>query len=291
MQDFRMDTFLAVCRLLNYTKAAEELHITQPAVSQHIRYLEDYYEVQLIRFEGKKLCLTEAGSLLRNAATTMKHDEIILREQLKMGKRRKLVFGATLTIGDFVLPSMLARYMIENPETEVRMTVDNTETLLKKIDAGELDFAVIEGYFHKAEYDYKIYSVENYIAVCSAAYIFQQEPKILSDLFSEPIILRERGSGTREIFERHMEERNCSVRDFRQIIEIGSISAIKLLAAERCGITFLYEAAAKRELESGTLRQIHLADFEVRHNFTFVWRKNSIFDDRYHDVFDDLLKK
>jgi LysR family transcriptional regulator, transcriptional activator of the cysJI operon len=291
MQDFRMDTFLTVCRLLNYTKAAEELHITQPAVSQHIRYLEDYYEVRLIRFEGKKLCLTDEGCLLRNAATTMRHDEIILREQLKMGKHRKLVFGATLTIGDFVLPSVLARFMNKNPETEVRMTVDNTETLLKQIDSGELDFAVIEGYFHKAEYDYKVYSAENYIAVCSAAYKFQQEPKILSDLFSEPIILREQGSGTREIFERHMEERNCSVRDFRQIIEIGSISAIKLLAAESCGITFLYEAAAKRELESGTLRQIPLSDFEVRHNFTFVWRKNSIFDDRYHDVFDELLQK
>lgn len=172
MLDYRIDTFLTVCRLLNYTKAAEELHITQPAVSQHIRYLEDYYEVQLIHFDGKRLCLTEEGRLLRNAATTVKHDEIILREQMKTGKRRTLVFGATLTIGDFVLPGMLARYINSSPETEVKMTVDNTETLLKQIDSGELDFAVIEGYFHKAEYDYKIYSIENYIAVCGSSYAF-----------------------------------------------------------------------------------------------------------------------
>lgn len=289
MQDFRMETFLTVCSLLNYTKAAEVLHITQPAVSQHIKCLENHYGARLFSNEGKKLYLTEAGIILYNAATTMKHDEIMLREQMTMNKWEKLIFGATLTIGDFVLPTKLAQYVIENPETEVRMTVDNTETLLNKIDQGELDFAIIEGYFHKTEYDYKIYSCERYIAVCSASYRFQQEPKNLSDLFSERIILREPGSGTREIFERNMEEKNCSVRDFRRIIEISSISAIKLMVAAGCGITFLYEAAVKKELEYGILRQIPLSDFDVHHNFNFVWRKNSIFVDRYQNIFDSLL--
>lgn len=289
MQDFRMNTFLTVCRFLNYTKAAEALNITQPAVSQHIHYLEEHYEVKLFCYEGKKLRLTEAGSVLRNAATTMKHDEMILCEQLKMGGRLKLFFGATLTIGDFVLPTKLARFLINNPETEALMLVDNTETLLKRIDTGELDFAVVEGYFRKAEYDYKIYSREHYIAVCSTSFVFQQEPKTVSDLFGERIILRELGSGTREIFERYMKERNCSVMDFQHIIEIGSISAIKLLVASGCGITFLYEAAVEKELKSGTLRRIPLSDFDVYNSFTLVWRKNSIYDERYLKIFDELL--
>ena len=124
MQDFRMETFLTVCELLNYTRAAEALHITQPAVSQHIRCLEEYYGVKLFRYEGKRLRLTEAGALLRNAATTMKHDEIILRELLASGDRPRFAFGATLTIGDFVLPPKLARYLIDNPEADVRMAVN-----------------------------------------------------------------------------------------------------------------------------------------------------------------------
>lgn len=289
MQDFRMETFLTVCELLNYTKAAEALHITQPAVSQHIRCLEEYYGVKLFRYEGKRLRLTEAGALLRNAATTMKHDEIILRELLASGDRPRFAFGATLTIGDFVLPPKLARYLIDNPEADVRMLVGNTETLLRKIDAGELDFAVIEGYFRKTEYDYQVYSQERYIAVCGSAFTFRQTPRTVSDLFGEHIILRERGSGTREILERYMEERNCSVLDFRQITEIGSMSAIKSLVAAGCGISFLYEAAVRSELADGTLRRIPLTDFEIHNNFTLVWRKNSIFDDRYLRIFDELL--
>ena len=289
MQDFRMETFLTVCKFMNYTKAAQALNITQPAVSQHIRLIEDYYNVKLFYYEGKKLHLTEAGILLRDAATTMRHDEIILSEQLKTGGRLKFVFGATLTIGDFVLPEKLAYYIKKEQDAEVQMLVDNTETLLKKINSGELDFAIIEGYFHKAEYDYKVHSRQHYIAVCSGSHVFKQEPKVLSDLFGERIILRESGSGTREILERHMEEKNYSIRDFRHIMEIGSISAIKSLVAADCGITFIYEAAVKQELKSCVLRKIPLTDLKIYNNFTMVWRKNSIFDNRYLKIFDELL--
>lgn len=284
-----METFLTVCRYLNYTNAAKALHITQPAVSQHIRFLEDYYKIKLFYYERKKLRLTEAGILLRNATTTMKHDEIIMSEQLKTGGSSRLVFGATLTIGDFIMPEKLAHYMAEDQEAEVRMLVNNTQTLLKKIDTGELDFAVIEGYFRKAEYDYKVYSRQQYIAVCSGPYVFKQNPNTVSDLFGERVILREPGSGTREILERYLEERNCSIRDFQQIVEIGSISAIKQLVSAGCGITFLYEAAVKRELESGILHQISIADFEVYNNFTMVWRKGSIFYERYLKIFEEFF--
>ena len=79
MLDFRMETFLAVCRYMNFTRAAEKLNITQPAVSQHIRFLEKHYNTKLFRYEGKKLELTEAGEILKNASLTMMHDETAAR--------------------------------------------------------------------------------------------------------------------------------------------------------------------------------------------------------------------
>ena len=92
MIDFRIDTFLAVCQYMNYTKAAEALSITQPAVTQHIHYLEEHFGVKLFQFQGKRPVLTEAGQLLRDAATTLKHDEIYLREKLlDTTKRGKLL--------------------------------------------------------------------------------------------------------------------------------------------------------------------------------------------------------
>ncbi len=291
MQDFRMETFLTVCRLMSFTNAARELNITQPAVSQHIRVIEDYYGVRLFDSEGKKLRLTHAGVLLQNAATTVRHDDMILMEQMKPDREISLSFGATLTIGDFVLPERLAAFLKREPEAKIKMLVDNTQALLKKINAGELDFAVIEGYFRKSEYEHQVWSRQHYIAVCGACYSFRKRVRSLSDLFGERILLREQGSGTREIFERYMAERNGSVLDFESRMEIGSISAIKSLAAAGCGITFLYEAAVKSELECGSLRRIPLSDFEIYNDFTMVWRKGSIFNDRYLHLFDGLLSE
>lgn len=287
MQDFRMETFLMVCETLNYTKAAQALHITQPAVSQHMAVLEKHYGVKLFVFEGKTMRLSAAGELLRNAAITIKHDEILLHDQMKTSGRPQFIFGATRTIGDFVMPDKLAQYLAHNPQADVRMLVDNTETLLQKINAGTLDFAMIEGYFQKSEFDSAVYSREQYIAVSAGSRIWNSVR--LADLFAERIILREPGSGTREVLRRHLEERNGSVLDFQEMVEIGSIRAIKSMVAAGCGITFLYEASAKQEINSGVLQPIPLQDFFVENDFTWVWRKNSQYADRYQRVFEALV--
>jgi DNA-binding transcriptional LysR family regulator len=286
-----METFLAVCKHLSYTKAAEALRITQPAVSQHIRHLEAHYGVRLFHYEGKQLRLTNSGRLLLSAANTIKHDEAALGEQMRKGPQERMIFGATRTIGDFVLPNMLARYVRSHPDAEVRMIVDNTENLLRQLDSGALDFAVIEGYFQKADYDYQSWSSQRFIAVSAASHIFQKPPQVISDLFEERILLREPGSGSREIFERHIEESNASVQDFRQIVEIGSIHAIKALVTAGCGITFLYEAAAATELASGILKAINLSDFNVTHSFSAVWRKKSLYADQHLQKFSELLRQ
>ena len=289
MQDFRMETFLTASRLLSYTDTARELHITQPAVSQHIRFLEEHYNAKLFHYEGKKLCLTEAGLLLRKAAITMKHDEITLLETLKASPRRKLVFGATRTIGDYFIPDTLIQYLANEQDTDICMLVDNTETLLHKIDSGELDFALVEGYFRKSEYDYKIFSKQKFIAVCGLEYLPDSRNPTIDSLFESCIIVREPGSGTREILERTLNERNSSIADFQRVIEVGSIRAIKSLVSANCGITFLYEAAAAQELREGSLREIPLIDFKRSNSFTMVWRKNSIFREQYLNLYRRLF--
>ena len=289
MQDFRMETFLTACRLLNFTETAKQLHITQPAVSQHIHFLEEQYGAKLFTYEGKKLCLTEAGVLLRKAATTMKHDEITLRERLRSGARAKRTFGATLTIGDYFMPDILARALANEPSTDLCMHVGNTETLLNKIDMGELDFALVEGYFRKAEYDYKVFSEQRFVAVCGSGFCADSAAQTLGALFGSCLLVREPGSGTREILERYLREKNSSIADFSRVIEIGSIRAIKSLVAAGCGITFLYEAAVAEELAAGTLRRIPLEDFSRSNPFSMVWRKNSIFHEQYLQLFEALF--
>ena len=286
MLDFRMETFLTVCRYMNFTRASEKLNITQPAVSQHIRFLEKHYNTKLFRYEGKKLRLTGAGEILRNASLTMMHDEQSMQSEMQeTEKEAEIRFGATRTIGDSVMGSVLEKYLARYPQARIHMEVENTHDLLVRLDEGRIDFALVEGFFKKSEYDFQIFSREKYIAVCSPDYVFQNTPDCIEKLFQERLLLREEGSGTREVLERCLEAHNLSVQDFDKRMEVGSMQTIKELTKAGCGITFLYEAAVRRELEEGSLRQIPLQDFPVTHEFAFIWRRGSIYADWYRELF------
>ena len=286
MLDFRMETFLAVCQCMNFTRASEQLNITQPAVSQHIRFLEKHYNTKLFRYEGKKLRLTGAGEILRNASLTMMHDEISMQSEMQKSEEgTEIRFGATRTVGDMLMGNILEKYLREYPDADIHMVVENTQELLKRLDDGRIDFALVEGFFKKSEYDYQKYSEENYIAVCSPDHPFRKKTASIEDLFGERLLLREEGSGTREVLERYLDSQNLSTADFERTMEAGSLHTIKELTKSGCGITFLYEVAVREELRSGTLIRIPLKDFQVTHEFTFIWRRGSIYADRYREIF------
>ena len=291
MLDFRMDTFLALCRTMNYTRAAEELNITQPAVTQHIQYLQRHYGVKLFQYRDKHLFLTEAGAALRSAALTMEHDERELMEQLPLLQKgmQHLRLGATLTVGEYALPPHLGRYMKRHPDVALHLVVGSTRRLLEGLNRGELDAAVVEGYFAKREYDAIRWSMEPYVCVCAAGSALEG-PMELEDLFTQTLILRDPESGPREILERALLERNFQLSDFRRVVEINDLTVIKQLVEQNCGITFLYRRAVERELEEGQLRQVFLRGWEVQHEFTFLWRKGSVFEQNYRRLYAQLCQ-
>ena len=290
MLDFRINTFLAVCEYMNFTKAAQVLCVTQPAVSQHIKYLEKTYDTKFFKFEGKKINLTKSGDIFYQTAITMKHDEEYLKEKITQEKSgiRNLKFGATLTIGEFILPSKLHNYVNKNKDIKITMIVEDTKELLYKLEHGEIDFALVEGYFTKSEYDYAVYSKEKYICVAGKNYKFIKKPRVLEDLLQETLIIREEGSGTRDIFEKNLEGQNLTLDDFSKVIEIGNINAIKYLVENNNGITALYEVAVKDELKNGTLIKIEVDDLQKNHDFYFIWRKNSAFESSYRKLIDEF---
>ena len=291
MLDFRMDTFLALCRTMNYTRAAEELNITQPAVTQHIQYLQRHYGVKLFQYRDKHLFLTEAGAALRSAALTMEHDERELMEHLPLLQKgmQHLRLGATLTVGEYALPPHLGRYLKRHPDVALHLVVGSTRRLLEGLNRGELDAAVVEGYFAKREYDAIRWSMEPYVCVCAAGSALEG-PMELEDLFTQTLILRDPESGTREILERALLERNFQLSDFRRVVEINDLTVIKQLVEQNCGITFLYRRAVERELEEGQLRQVFLRGWEVQHEFTFLWRKGSVFEQNYRRLYAKLCQ-
>ena len=286
MLDFRIKTFLAVCRAMNFTRAAESLHITQPAVSQHIRALEEEYHTKLFLYEGKRLSLTEAGMLFFKTAAAMEHDARHLRDAIShLTEKRRLCFGATLTVAEYNMPDPLLRLLEREPEIRLRMMTANTAELLRLLDEGEIDFAIVEGFFQKQFYESLPYKRERYLAVCAPGYSFSRQPKRLEDLLGERLLIREPGSGTREVLERALEEQNLSIGDFAHLTELGSLGAIKSMVMAGAGISFFYEPAVRSEVSSGSLCEILLEEPPIFHEFSFLWRKGSVFSSFYQDVF------
>lgn len=293
MQDYRMETFLAVCSCMNFTKAANALNLTQPAVSQHIRYLETFYGVPLFEQSGKKLFLTKAGEILYRAALTMKHDEAHMKQRMlhTRTKTRNYSFGATLTVAEFMLPDDLKSFILSHPDSRIRMQVENTRELLRRLDSSEIDFAIVEGEFPRDEYDFLPYKTEQYAAVSAPRKAALYRDCCVKDLLGETLVLRESGSGTREIMEQWLLQQGLNTDCFAGQIELGNIRAINTLLKAGIGISFCYRAAIRREEEKGELSVLPLRDLKLSHEIMFIFRKGSIFKDDSIEIYRQLCRK
>lgn len=297
MLDFRMNTFLTVCRCMNFTRASEELHITQPAVSQHIRYLEKYYGQKLFYYEGKRLGLTAAGEMLRNTSLNMLNDELSLqsRMQKETDMPEELCFGVTCVLGDDWVTEALRQFLLKEEKTDrkkryLKLITADTEELLERLEKNEIAFALVESGEQTARYESCPYITEKLLAVCSPDYRFAKKAVTLKELREERIFIGESGSAMRKAVEELLGVSDLKVEDFSKVAEIGSFHTMKELTKAGCGITFLYEAAIWEELNCGRLREIKLKDFQVSREFTFVWKMGSSSGQKYRELFAQFRK-
>lgn len=293
MIDFRINTFLTLCKVLNYTKTAKILHITQPAVTQHIKFLESKYEVKLFSYSGRDLSLTEAGKVLYNFSLAMKtsSDKILKSLPLLEVEDYNLKFGTTLTIGEYVMSPLIEDLIKKYPNIKVTMEVGNTKTLLNKLQEGKIDFTILEGHFNKSKYSSRLFSKERFIGICGPDNRLGLEEIDFDEIFTQRLIFRESGSGTREIFEKILYEQNTTMEGFKDILEIGNIPVIKNLVKKGLGITFLYEKAVEKEILNGELNEIKIKDFNIKREFNFVYLKDSLHEKEYLNWFDHFAKE
>ena len=292
MLDFRTETFLTVCQTMNFTAAAKQLNITQPAVSQHIHFLEEQYNTSLFIYRNKQLFLTRSGEILRKHLLTMKNDEKAIMEELRSSYYgiESLSIGVTMTIGEYAIVDKLAGFLIRHPEINVHLHYGNTSQLLNLLDNGQICMAIVEGNYPKENYSHKKYSTEDYIAVCAASHNFMiDQPHSINDLVCERLLLRENGSGTRNILEQSLIARGLRISDFIHYTEVENMHTIIGLLKKDCGISFLYKIAVKNELQSGVLKEIPLNDFKMQHDFDIIWEKHSIYTEKYLSICEEFI--
>lgn len=283
MLDPRWNTFLAVCETMNYTKAAQRLCLTQPAVTHHIQYLEQHYGCRLFTYEGKVLRLTEAGLRLREFTRSMAYNEQKMEQTMAATAPISLRVGTSKTIGEYVIAPKVEQFLRAHPDASFSLLVDNTQELLRGLEAGRLDFVLVEGFFDRSRYDAQLWRRESFFGVCSPDHRLAGRLVTLEELEGERLILRESGSGTRAIFEDALRRQNRTLRGFSSVATISDFATIKSLVTDGLGISFLYAPVVQRELEQGTLARFDLADAPMQGAFYFVCLKNNLFAGTWAD--------
>lgn len=276
MLDYRYQTFLNVASERSYTRAAKKMNITQPAVTQQIRHLQDELGVELFDYQGKQLHLTDKGKYLQSQLLLLNQDiQQIQRHLYQTEDTLTVTLGATLSIGEYVMPSLISNYLETFPTNHVDMVVGNTKHLLEQVEYGKLDFALIEGDFNQSKFGFQKFSDEAFIAVCAPENKLWQEERTINDLFSERLFIREQGSGSRFIFENLLRSKGVSLSSFNQTTTIGNIGAIKKLVIKNLGFTFLYRLSVEEELATGVLKEIPVQSFTTLHPFHIVYLKKN----------------
>ena len=282
MIDYRLLTFIDVCETRSLTKTAQHLCLTQPAVTQHIKYLEETYNTKLLVYEGKKMRLTESAQVLLQYA--LKTQALLKSTETEMyelkTKQVRLNFGATLTIADYVMPTILDAYLKRFPDIQLNFKVQNTTHLIDALLKGKIEFAFIEGYFDKEQFEHHLLKKDEFILV-AAANSNLNDIITIDELKKQRLIIREFGSGSRDILEKLLANTNSSLNQFKQLDEIGNLKLLKYLIKQNHGVTFIYKEAVKEELERKELKQIQVEGINLNREFNFIYLKSSLQKEKY----------
>lgn len=283
MQDFRLKVFRAVAEKLNFTQAAESLFLTQPAVTLQIKTLEEELGVKLFDRAGGKVRLTGAGEVLLEYAA--KIAELYAEAEIAVGaflgeERGKLSVGASTTIAQYVLPKLVGEFLAAHPRVEFSMLGANTDGIVRALDAGEIQLGLVEGPVSRPDLKIEKFVADEIVAVVPAAHEWaQRTAKItVSDLRAEPLIMRERGSGTRRVVEDALKKAGLKLRDLNIAIELDSTEAIKSAIEANLGLGFVSRRGLRREIELGTLAALEIEKLKIARQFQFVYPRQPRLD-------------
>lgn len=283
MLDGKLDTFLMVAQLGSCTAAAQQLGLTQPAVTQHLARLEEHYGCAFFTREGRTMRLTPQGEEFLHYVRMQRSNEQQLVKRLRR-RTQPLRIGSTLSIADYYLPPRLGP-LLAQPGFALDMQVANTDTLLGRLVEGQLDAALIEGIFDRGAFEAHEICRTRFVPVAAADHPLAGRPVRWEELYPYPLILREKGSGTRAMLENSLAQNNDSLASFAQVWQVGSLALIKHLLRHSQGVSFLYEEVAAQEVAQDLLIQLDLEGYSVTHPLHLVVLKNSLEYERVMDFY------
>ena len=289
MLEQKLYTFIKLAECQSTTQTALELHMTQPAVSQQLKALETEYNIQLFNREGRRIILTNEGRQFYLMLKRMITMEQQFAEMIKQPAVKTIRFGATLSISEGIMPELLPKMINHWKDIRFELTTQNTKELLRELEEGLIDFALIEGNFNQKKYAHSPIMKAKFSGFCQKGSPYKKF-KRLEECISAPLIIREKGSGTRTIFESECETYNISVEDFLSSHEVDSIPVILNLVKSGAGITFAYDCAMQEGIKKGEIEEIVLENFSLERDFSFVALPDMLKTEKLFEIC-DVIKK
>ena len=274
MSDFRLKVFQSVAKNLSFTKASQELFISQPAITKHIQELENFYQARLFERQGSKILLTEAGRLL------LKHSEKILDDYKQLEYEMHLLhneyigelrLGASTTIAQYVLPPLLANFISQFPQINLSLLNGNSRGVETALQEHRIDLGLVEGIFRLPNLKYTLFLKDELVAVVhSNSKLIKSDEITPQDLLNIPLVLRERGSGTLDVFERALLQHNLKLSSLNVLMYLGSTESIKLFLEHTDCMGIVSIRSVHKELVAGSLRVVEIKEMSMNREFNFV---------------------
>lgn len=280
MLDSRMKTFMVVAERKNFSRAADYLRISQPAVSIQIQQLEDTLGVKLFKRYEKEITLTPAGKVLLDYAQRISvlADEATREiNRLQNEVRGSLRLGATLTIGEYLLPAIMGAFKQKFPEVDFLLEVENTQTIENMLSQHEIDLALVEGPITNKRLIEQEFMTDEMLVLFAPGHRWAGRDIVSWDEFTkEKLILREPGSGTRKVIENAVTGMGKKLGELNVFMEMGSTQAIKALVKENLGVTVLSKLTVQEELAAGSLKAAALEGCSLKRTFRFLLFKEQV---------------
>ncbi len=285
MENFRLKVFRTVAEEMSFRKASEVLHLSQPAVSQQIRALEEEAGVQLFDRsggdrQGSQIALTGAGSVLLGYATAAA--ELMRKAQLELAALNSkvtgdLALGASTTVAQYVLPRMLGVFLKQHPEVHISLISGNTEFIAGAIAERKIALGMIEGPAMRRGLKVVRMMQDEMVLIVSPQHPWASprnvRPQTITafELAKAPLLLRERGSGSRRVVERALKSAGLPLQSLRVLMDLDSTESIISGVEANLGVGFVSRCALGKVLRLGTVRTVAVKDLQIPRDFSFIW--------------------
>ena len=277
MIDIRLKVFRSVAINLSFTKASQELYISQPAISKHIQELEREFNTRLFDRLGNKIRLTSAGKLLLDHSVRIMKDYQRLdfdMNAMQQQFRGELRIGASTTVAQYVMPEILADFLKAYPQIKVTMLSGNSRDIESALAANRVDLGMVEGLSHQPQLKYTSFMRDELVAIVRSGNPLAIKSEITVDeLRTLPIVLRELGSGTLDVIEKYLHQQGCNLSDLNIAMHFGSTEGIKHFVEHSDSIGIVSVRSVGRDLLADRFRLVEIADMKMERRFMFVEKR------------------